>query len=181
MPGRPLQVLVFEIGGQRFGLPADDVQEVLRAVAFVPLPRAPAVVEGIINLRGQVVPVLDIRRRFRLPAKPLELTDHLVIARAAGRRVALRVDRALALKELGANDVEEAKSVVPGMEYVTWVAKQDHDLILIHDLQTFLTRTESEALAEALPSAELGARSAERQDSSALRAPRSALEEGGRP
>jgi purine-binding chemotaxis protein CheW len=65
----PLQVLVFEVAGRRYGLPADDVQELLRAVSIVPLPRAPAVVEGVINLRGKVVPVLDVRGRFRLPAR----------------------------------------------------------------------------------------------------------------
>ena len=151
MQGNSLEVVVFEVGGLRFGLPAADVQELLRAVALVPLPRAPAVVEGVSNLRGRVVPVLDIRSRFRLPPSPLAPTDHLIIARAGERLVALRVDRATDLVRLPTADVEEAKGLVPGAEYVAWVAKVPDNLVLIHDLRTFLSRAESVALDRALP------------------------------
>src|SRR5262249_46332656 len=120
------------------------------------LPRAPDVIEGVINVRGGVIPVLDIRGRFRLPAKPLEPADHFVIAQIGERRVALRVDRALDLVQLAATDLEEARGLVPGVEYVTWVAKRPDDLVLIHDLRTFLSRAESAALADALPQSEEG-------------------------
>jgi purine-binding chemotaxis protein CheW len=152
--GESLQVLVVEVGGQHYGLPVADVRELVRAVAIVPLPRAPAVVEGIINLRGRIVPVLDIRSRFRLPAKPLEYTDHFVVAQTGERLVALRVDRALDLVQLEADDVEEARGVIPGADYVSWVAKLPHNLVLIHDLRTFLSRAESAALADALSAPE---------------------------
>jgi purine-binding chemotaxis protein CheW len=146
-----MNVLVFEVSGQRYALPSSDVWEVLRAAAVVPLPRAPAVVEGVINLRGRLVPVLDLRTRFRLAAKPVEPTDHFVVAQAGDRAVALRVDRATDLAPLGEADVEDAKGVVPGAEYVAWVARHPDGLVLIHDLRTFLSRAESAALAEALP------------------------------
>jgi purine-binding chemotaxis protein CheW len=66
-----LEVVVFELAGQLFGLPA-AVHELIRAVAVVPLPRTPAVVKGVINLRGRIAPVLDLRVWFRLPAKEVE-------------------------------------------------------------------------------------------------------------
>lgn len=149
MQRQPLQVLVFEVGGRRYALPAGDVQELLRAVSIIPLPRAPAIIEGIINLRGRIVPVLDVRTRFRLPPRPLEPSDHFIVARAGGRVVALRVDRAVDLVQLEAADLEEAGAVVPGVEYVAWVARLPHDLVLIHDLRTFLSRAEATALDEA--------------------------------
>jgi purine-binding chemotaxis protein CheW len=151
LESKPLEVLVFEIAGRRYGVPAADVREIVAVVTIVPLPRAPAVIEGIINLRGRIVPVLDIRTRFRLPAKPAEHTDHLVVARVGERLVALRVDRATDLVGLDAADVEDARGVVPGVEYVSWVAKRAEDLVLIHDLHTFLSRAEADALDEALP------------------------------
>ncbi len=150
MPGEALQVLVVEIGGQRYGLPVADVRELVRAVSCVPLPRGPAIVEGVINLRGRVVPVLDIRARFGLPAKPLECTDHFVVADTGERLVALRVDRAIDLVGLESADVEDVRGLIPGTDYVSWVAKLPHNLVLIHDLRTFLSRAESAALAEAL-------------------------------
>jgi purine-binding chemotaxis protein CheW len=144
-------VLVFEVGGRRFGLPAAAVREVVRAVALAPLPKAPAIVEGVINVRGTLVPVLNIRGRFGLPPKPLEHTDHLVLARAGPRLVALRVDRARDLLPLTRADLAPARSVVPGAEYVTWVAKAPEEVILIHDPETFLSHAETAALTEALP------------------------------
>src|SRR5205085_8492167 len=104
-------VLVFEVAGRRFGLPAAVVREVLRAVALTPLPKAPAVVEGLVNVRGTLVPVLDVRGRFGLPAKPLAPTDHLIVARAGGRLVALRVDHAHDLLPLTPADLRPARDV----------------------------------------------------------------------
>jgi purine-binding chemotaxis protein CheW len=149
---KSLDVVVFELGGQLFGLPAPDVRELLRAVAVVPLPRAPAVVKGVFNLRGRVVPLLDVRARFGLAPKDLEPADHFVVAQAGGRLVALHVDRATDLVHLAPADLEEARGLVPGAEYVAWVAKVPHNLVLVHDLSTFLSRAEAAALEEALSS-----------------------------
>jgi len=118
------------------------------------LPRAPAVIEGIINVRGVVVPVLDIRQRFRRPARPVEHTDHLIVAHAGPRLVALRVDRAVELARVNANEVESAEAVLPGVEYIAQVARFPDGLVLIHDLRTFLSASEAEALDEALPGKE---------------------------
>lgn len=157
LPAAAMSVLVFEVAGQRYGLPAADVRELLRAVTVVPLPKAPAIIAGVINLRGRIVPVLDIRRRFRLPAREAQHTDHLIIARAGERLVALRVDRATALVEFSETEIEEAIGVVPGAEYVAWMAKLSDDLVLIHDLRTFLSREESTELQDALVASEVGA------------------------
>jgi purine-binding chemotaxis protein CheW len=148
-----LDAVVFELGGQLFGLPAAEVCELLRAVAVVPLPRAPAVVKGVFNLRGRVVPVLDVRARFGLPASAIEPEHHFIVARAGERLVALHVDRATDLVRLNAADLEAARGLVPGAEYVAWVAKVPNNLVLIHDLPAFLSRAEAAALDEALTAA----------------------------
>ncbi len=98
MDQRRPEILVFEVDGRRYGLPAAEVRELARAVTIVPLPSPTALVEGIIDVRGEAVPVLDLRARLGLPARGVEPSDHLIIARAAGRTVALRVDRALELR-----------------------------------------------------------------------------------
>ena len=144
------ELLLFELGGQRYGLPAADVRELLRAVAVTPLPHAPVLVEGVINVRGTLVPVLDIRARFHLPARPLEHTDHLIVAQAADRLVALRVDRALELTRLDPTAFERAEAVVPGVVYFAHLAKLPDGLVLVHDLNTFLSQTEADELTAAL-------------------------------
>src|ERR1700753_2321921 len=88
-----IQLLTFEIRHERFGVALDDVREVVRAVSIVRLPKVPSFVEGVVHVRGCRVPVRDIRARSGLPPKMLEPSDHLIIAFAKRRLVALRVDR----------------------------------------------------------------------------------------
>jgi purine-binding chemotaxis protein CheW len=147
--GRQREILVFALGSQRYALWGCDVRELLRAVAVAPLPRAPRIVEGVIDLRGRVVPVLDIRSRFGLPPKPIEPSDHLIVAAVGPRVVAIRVDRALDLLTVDGGELSAAM----GGSYVAGVARLPDGLAVIHDLQTFLEASESAALDEALSSA----------------------------
>jgi purine-binding chemotaxis protein CheW len=148
----PREILVFSLAGQRYALWASEVRELLRAVAMTPLPRAPRIVEGVINLRGRIVPVLDIRSRFGLPGKPTEPSDHLIIAALGSRLVAIRADRALDLVnvDLGAMTLEQVDRSGP---YVVGVARLADGLAVIHDLETFLDGDESAALNDALATA----------------------------
>lgn len=144
------EVLLFEVGGQRYALPTADVRELVRAVAITPLPGAPPVIEGVVNVRGQVMPVLDVRARFALPPKPLDPSDIFVVASAGPRGVILRVDRASQLTL-----VDDAAMAPPGSlglaaSHLAGVAKLDDGLVLIHDLATFLSAAEGESLEEAL-------------------------------
>jgi purine-binding chemotaxis protein CheW len=147
---RAREVLVFEVGGQRYGLPTVDVRELVRAVAITPLPNAPAVIEGVVNVRGRVLPVLDVRARFRLPAKPLDPSDHFIVASAGPRGVILRVDRATHLALVDEASVQPPQTLGPSATYVAGVAKLDDGLVLIHDLTTFLSAAEAASLEEAL-------------------------------
>lgn len=153
-PQRALvDLLLFELGGRRFALPAADVREIVRAVALVALPSGPPIVEGIIDVRGQVVPVLDIRKRFRVPPKALDPGEHFVLASAGARLVALRVDAVLDLAQVRRADIEDARDVLPFSEHVAGVAKLPDGLVLIHDLKTFLSQGEAAALSAALAGA----------------------------
>lgn len=145
-PGR--EILVFEIGGRRFALPVSCVKELVRAVATVAVPSAPGVVEGAMNLRGSVVPVLDLRPRLGLAAKAVEPSDLLIIARTRGRLVALRVDRAL---ELVTPETTAAGSEDDG-EFAG-VARLADGLAPILDPGDLLTESEAEALLGAVEGA----------------------------
>lgn len=156
-----LQVLTFDLGGRRFALPASLVREITRTVAVAPLPKAPPIIEGVINFRGMLVPMLDVRRRFGLSAKALAPEQHLVIALAGRRVVALRVDRALDLTTVDARAIASADQVAPGSEYVAGIARLPDGLLIIHDLESFLSLDEARqvdgALAEVEPAQTPGA------------------------
>ncbi len=150
MMAPPREVLLFTLEGQRYALPSADVRELVRAARLTPLPRAPDVVEGLLNLRGELLPVLDLRRRFRLPARPLSPMDHFIVARAGPRTVALRVDRAEGLLRLEPGTWDGTPGELPGVGYVAGAAKLADGLVLVHDLRTFLSEAEALALDTAL-------------------------------
>jgi purine-binding chemotaxis protein CheW len=127
-------ILVFETAGQRFGLPLTAVREVLPMAAPTPVAGSPAI-EGVLNLRGTVLPVLDLRRYLGLPAKAAEAGDHLVVGWAGERLVAVHVDRAVALITLAATEVQGVD--LPRTE-AAQVAKTAAGLVLLPDLVALL-------------------------------------------
>jgi purine-binding chemotaxis protein CheW len=149
-PSHAREVLVFEVGGQRYALPTADVRELVRAVAITPLPGAPAVIEGVVDVRGCVLAVLDVRARFRLPPKALDPSDHFIVASAGPRGVILRVDRATHLALVDEASVQLPETLGPGAAYLAGVARLEDGLVLIHDLTTFLSAAEAASLDEAL-------------------------------
>jgi purine-binding chemotaxis protein CheW len=145
-----MDLVVFEIGGLRYALPAADVREIVRAVTIVPLPGAPAIVEGVIDVRGRLVPVLDVRQRFARPPKVLSHTDHFVLASVGSRLVGIRADRALDVVRVEADAVETAPALAPCAANLSSVGRLPDGLVLIHDLATFLQEAEATTLDDAV-------------------------------
>lgn len=143
-------LLVFTLDRERFALRAEDVVRLVRAVAVAALPQAPPIVEGVINVAGTIVPVLDVRRRFRLPSTPLHPDQHFIIARAGPRTVALRVDRATDVIPVESGSIETAARSTPGTSYVAGIAKLADGLLVIHDLEAFLALDEAKRLDAAV-------------------------------
>jgi purine-binding chemotaxis protein CheW len=90
--GLDLDLVLFALDGQRYALALERVRRVVRAVAITPLPGAPPIVLGVLDLGGEVIPAVSIRDRFGHPRREVGLSDHLVIATAGKRTVALLVD-----------------------------------------------------------------------------------------
>ena len=151
-PSAPSDALLFEVAGSRMALIAGLVSEVLRAVEITPLPQAPAVVSGVINVRGSLTPVIDLRTRLGLAAKALSPDDHFIVADCGSRRVALHVDRALDLlpiQDLALDPLApEARS-----PYVAGALAREDGVLLIYDLATFLSAADAAALALAMRAA----------------------------
>ena len=143
-------LLLFTLDGQRFALPLAQVRETVRAVAITPLAGAPGVIEGIVDVRGTVTPVLDLRRRFGLPPRAVSPDEHLVLATAGSRPVALRVDQATDVVALPDEAVTPAREEDPATRHLAGVARLADGMVLIGDLEAFLLQGEREALERAL-------------------------------
>ncbi|MDZ5648651.1 chemotaxis protein CheW [Nitrospirillum sp. BR 11828] len=144
-------LLRFDLAGQAYGLPLAMVERAVRAVAVTPLPGAPGLVRGVINLQGQVVPVMDVRRRFGLDSRPLSLSDHMIVARGPYRTVVLLVDSVVGTVAAAPIDWVSAQGLVPGTDdAIVGVVRLSDGLLLIHDLDRFLSAAEEEQLSAAL-------------------------------
>lgn len=142
----PRELLVVEVAGHRCGLPLDAVVEIHPAVLLVPLPGAPEVVLGLVNRRGQALPVLDLRRRLGLPVRPTRLDDRLVVLRLPDRQLALQVDAALDV--MTAPSVDE--TVMAHASRSGGAAVLTDGLLVVLDLAAFLSSDEAVALDDAL-------------------------------
>jgi purine-binding chemotaxis protein CheW len=142
-----LSVLVFRLAGHRYAIDAGTVLEVLPALAVCPLPGQPRYVAGTIDLRGTIVPVLDLRVRFGLPQRPMELSDRLIVARARERDLALWVD---AVDDLAAAAAwAPAGGLMAGDRSLAGVGVTAGGLTAIHDLNDFVAQCEADAVYEA--------------------------------
>lgn len=147
---RVLRLVVFALDGQQYALQLSAVERVLPMVAVAPLPRAPAIALGVINLHGQVVPVVDIRRRFNRPSRDYGVDGHLLVAGTARRALVLPVDEVLGVREVAEEAVAPAGTVLPGIGHVAGIVALPDGLLFIHDLDTFLSLDEERQLGEAL-------------------------------
>ena len=141
-------LVVFQLDDRRYALRLSAVERVLPAVEIVPLPQVPAIVRGVINVEGRIIPVVDIRARFSLPPRALALSDHLLIAQTQRRPVALVVDAVIGVTEI--DQIVATERFADHAAYIEGVATLNGDLIVIHDLDTFLSTTESAAREAAL-------------------------------
>ena len=156
---RMMQCVIFILDEQQYAVRLSAVSRVVRAVEVTLLPDAPSIVMGIINLRGRIIPVVNVRRRFRFPERDLLLTDQMIVAwttrRGAqedtGRLLALAVDAVQGVRDLSEKETSSAESIVPGLYHLEGVAKTGQGLVLIHDLGTFLSLEEEGALDAILP------------------------------
>jgi purine-binding chemotaxis protein CheW len=143
-----VELLVFEVAGQQFGIRAPEVREVLRAVTISPLPGAPPVFEGVINLRGRVVAVLNLRVLLGVPSKALEHTDHLIVVQADQRVLAIRVDRALHLAQFSDAQIESSDAVAHTVPFVSEIARTSDGMVHVLAPSKLLSAAQSAALRE---------------------------------
>jgi purine-binding chemotaxis protein CheW len=144
------QLIVFTLDARHYALRLSAVERSFRMVEISPLPKAPDIVLGVISVQGRVLPVMNIRKRFHLPERDVSPDDQLIVARTSRRTVALAVDAVSGLIERPERDLIAAGDILPGLEYVEGVTTLEGGLVLIHNLDRFLSLEEDRALSAAL-------------------------------
>ena len=144
------QYLVFTLDDRRIALHLTAVDRVLRAVEITPLPEAPDVALGVINVQGRIVPVLSIRRQFGLSERELQLSDRFIIAHTSRGLVALVVDDVTGVIAPQDTEITPAEDILSGLRNIDAVVKVPDHLILVHDLDRILSPQEESILSSAV-------------------------------
>lgn len=141
-----LQLVTFRIGEEEFGVDILAVQEIIRLLQITPVPRAPASIEGVINLRGKVIPVVNMRSRFSLPARQATSQTRIVVMELEEKIVGFLVDAVSEVLRIPAATVEEPPPVVAGIgsEYIRGVGKLDGRLLILLDLTHLMSHLDTE-------------------------------------
>ena len=143
-----LQLVTFSIGSEEFGVDILKVIEIIRTMEITKVPKAPAFVEGVINLRGLVIPIIDLRRRFGLAEKAGESDTRIIVIEINGMSVGFVVDSVSEVLRIPANTVEPAPPVVAGVDsdYISGVGKLEDRLLILLDLDKLLSADDLESL-----------------------------------
>jgi purine-binding chemotaxis protein CheW len=152
-PTRDTQLVVFVLDDRRYALALECVERVLRMVEVAPFPKAPPIISGVLDLHGELVPVVNIRRRFGLAERAPQLSDQLIVARTTRQRVALAVDGVESVLHVAPAEITPSDAVVTGLEYVQGIVRLPTlGIIFVHNLDDFLSLDEATQLSAALES-----------------------------
>ncbi len=147
-----LQLVTFRLGNEEYSLDILSVQEIIRHMELTRVPKAPEFVDGVINLRGRVIPVLDLRKRFGLSADENTEETRIIVVDINDKTVGFKVDAVSEVLRLPADTVEPPPSIVTDVdsEYIRGVGKIDGRLIILLDVTKILNSNE---LADITPEA----------------------------
>ncbi len=138
-----LQLVTFRLASEEYGLPITKVQEINRLVPVTKLPQTPTFLEGIINLRGRIIPVIDLRKRFEMAITDHDDDTRIIIVEIKGQIVGLTVDAVTEVIRINTADIElPPESVAVDSRYVDGVGKIDERLIILLDIDNILTGQE---------------------------------------
>jgi len=144
------QIVVFTLDEERYGIPLVNVERVVRIVAITPLPAAEEFIRGVINVQGEIMPVVDLRRRFGLAERPDELSDQLIIVRCDKRSFALVTEGTCEVREYTREQLTEEAEIHPHLPFLSGVVKLPDGLILLSDPESLLSFDERELVDELL-------------------------------
>jgi purine-binding chemotaxis protein CheW len=146
MPGgyltMPDQLLVFSIDGKRYAIHLQAVVRVVPAVEITPLTEGPDIVSGVFNAQGQVIPLLNIRKKFKLQERAIDLDDNIVIVKGSKWTVAFAVDSTEGVIERRHEEIIPAENILPDMGYTEGVLKIHDDLVFLYDIDKALSSEE---------------------------------------
>ncbi|WP_031385823.1 chemotaxis protein CheW [Desulfonatronum thiodismutans] len=144
-----LQLVTFHIGEEEFGVEILKVQEIIRMMGITRVPKAPDFVEGVINLRGKVIPIIDLRTRFGMAAQDHDKHTRIIVIEINSVIIGFVVDSVSEVLRIPADTVEPPPPIISGIEseYIRGVGKLADRLLILLDLDSLLSKGEQGMLS----------------------------------
>lgn len=146
--GEQLQLVTFEVGSEEFAIDILSVQEINRMMKITRVPSSPPSVEGVINLRGRIIPVVDLRKRLLLESQAHSKESRIIVVEVSGRTLGFIVDRVNEVLRVDSDIVEPAPNLSVANDYVRGVGKLDNRLLILLDLARLFAADELTTLAD---------------------------------
>ena len=142
------QLVVFSLANEEYGVAIGQVQEIIRPQGITRIPGMPSFIEGVINLRGKIIPIIDLRDRFSLVKKESDANTRVVVAEVSSQTVGLVVDSVSEVLRLANDAIDPLPPTITNIdgEYLKGVGKLDRRLIILLDLEKVLTDLEKSTL-----------------------------------
>ncbi len=142
------QVVVFRLGSEDFGVSISTVESIIKMQPITKMPHAPMFVEGVTNLRGKVLPVMDLRTRFGMPSQEADKDSRIIIINVNGIEVGMIVDGVSEVLTIPEQNVEPAPAITNTIDsnFITGIAKIAQRLVILLDLGQVLSTSEKQSL-----------------------------------
>jgi len=133
---------IFRIDDQLFGVAVSRVEKIIRAAAVIPLPEGPDTIIGLLNVEGRILPVVNIRKKWRLPERGMEVDDRIILFKA-GALVSFIVNGVIGVVQFDHLKFHQAEEIHPGLgHYIEGVGKLDNNSVIIIDMARFFNDQE---------------------------------------
>ena len=139
------QLVVFDLNEEAYGVDIGAVREIIRMQEITRVPRAPDFIEGVINLRGKVIPVVDLRTRFEMPKGKRDTDNRIVVVDVSGQDIGMVVDAVTEVSRVASSSIEPPSSVITTEDsgYLTGIVKTDEKLIILLEIAKVITSRET--------------------------------------
>lgn len=146
-----VQLVVFRIGDEEFGVEINQVREIVKLVSITRMPKAPMFIEGVVNLRGQIITVIDLAKRLDLPSKGRTETSRIMVVEVNDNTVGMIVDSVSEVLRLSTDEIEDTPSLIETEvheQYLRGVGKIGDRLLILLDLNSVLNSEEMHHIAK---------------------------------
>ena len=148
--GSERQLVVFDLNEEAYGVDIGAVREIIRMQEITRVPRAPEFIEGVINLRGKVIPVVDLRKRFGMPTKERDDENRIVVVDVDGNDIGMVVDAVTEVSRVSSTLIEPPSSVITtnDSDFLTGIVRTDDKLIILLDIARVISASEARSMSD---------------------------------